>query len=502
MDKTRAVAWITVLALLNPHFAVGGPCDAEDLISRLKDSPFYREQERVAKLRQASDKQKVPVVQQNISFDQIPEVGVPDRMLSAAIKQRLNTSLNNLGADGDFYIVVDRHSNQVRIVSSSMSDREIAAIAKNIDPKVFGILKSQAKTKINQHIRVTLAKTGNGTQVRQLKFVRPDQSQVVEEALSGSIPTVVRANDFGISEKSGTRVAVSAISPDGEGHFIAANEHGFVDWKVIESYEPQTYTTVCGLASTCAVAVAVEGGQRSLLSSIGDVKDPRVVTSQVGSNPGLTLDELGSILTETRGVAKVQTRKAIKIDQKVSAEALEKEVMTFRRDIMSSLEDPKTSLVVNFDGKTMGGATGGHFSPIAAYDPTTDRVLIADVALHKNEAFWIPVEDLYHAMRKLDSGTGSARGYHVVTRADDVVSEVGEVTAALSEGALGKKMEQAITQAKIGKKQGEEILGFIDNARPDKRHAMIKRFKNQSVEQTAEDLRTIRDLRVINGPCI
>ena len=50
--------------------------------------------------------------------------------------------------------------------------------------------------------------------------------------------------------------------------------------------------------------------------------------------------------------------------------------------------------IVNFNRSTLGQEGGGHFSPVAAYDPTTDSALIMDVARYKVRWFnWIYVYD-------------------------------------------------------------------------------------------------------------
>jgi hypothetical protein len=61
----------------------------------------------------------------------------------------------------------------------------------------------------------------------------------------------------------------------------------------------------------------------------------------------------------------------------------------------------------------MGATTGGHISPLAAYDTKSDSVLLMDVAGFENSWFWTPVEQLYRAMATLDDGVH--RGWLVVS---------------------------------------------------------------------------------------
>ena len=83
---------------------------------------------------------------------------------------------------------------------------------------------------------------------------------------------------------------------------------------------------------------------------------------------------------------------------------------TFRDLITTALGDPNSRLVVNFDRQTLGQSGRGHFSPIAAYDSTTDSVLILDVAKFKYPPFWVSVADLLKAMNTIDTDSGKSRG--------------------------------------------------------------------------------------------
>jgi len=92
----------------------------------------------------------------------------------------------------------------------------------------------------------------------------------------------------------------------------------------------------------------------------------------------------------------------------------EKSVTKFRETLKKNLAENKHFIVVNFDGKILGQKTGGHISPITAYDEESDSVLILDVALHKNQWFWAPVSQLFVAMNSKDDNT--YRGYLVISR--------------------------------------------------------------------------------------
>ena len=88
----------------------------------------------------------------------------------------------------------------------------------------------------------------------------------------------------------------------------------------------------------------------------------------------------------------------------------------FRLLLRSNLSDPSDRLLVNYDRQALGQAGGGHISPIAAYHAATDRVLILDVARYRYPSVWVPLADLWQAIRSTDSSSGRSRGLVVVRR--------------------------------------------------------------------------------------
>mmetsp|Transcript_21787 Transcript_21787/g.18084 ORF Transcript_21787/g.18084 Transcript_21787/m.18084 type:complete len:94 (-) Transcript_21787:116-397(-) len=75
-----------------------------------------------------------------------------------------------------------------------------------------------------------------------------------------------------------------------------------------------------------------------------------------------------------------------------------------------------TVLVVSYDRSTVGQAGTGHFSPIGAYHPETDSVLVLDVARFKYPPHWIELPRLVKAMYPVDDTTGKPRGYILLAR--------------------------------------------------------------------------------------
>ena len=73
-------------------------------------------------------------------------------------------------------------------------------------------------------------------------------------------------------------------------------------------------------------------------------------------------------------------------------------------------------LIASYSRKTLGQTGTGHFSPIGAYEPVSDKVLILDTARFKYPPHWVDLPLLFEAMQACDPDTGRSRGFHIVTK--------------------------------------------------------------------------------------
>ncbi|MBP7709799.1 MAG: hypothetical protein KA100_01860 [Rickettsiales bacterium] len=131
-----------------------------------------------------------------------------------------------------------------------------------------------------------------------------------------------------------------------------------------------------------------------------EFKEPVAGTKEFDA--GVTLADFAQML-KIHGM-KVELTRVEKND----AEVAEK----FRNILKANLAEDKKFLVLNFDGKVLGKATRGHVSPLVAFDEASDSVLVLDVALHKNQWYWVEVSKLIEAMNTKDAA--NYRGYLVV----------------------------------------------------------------------------------------
>lgn len=79
-------------------------------------------------------------------------------------------------------------------------------------------------------------------------------------------------------------------------------------------------------------------------------------------------------------------------------------------------ENASTHVIANFDRQGLNQTGGGHFSPIVAYHPEHDLVLMLDVAKYKYPPLWLPLADLWKAMSTIDPIAGASRGLLVLDR--------------------------------------------------------------------------------------
>lgn len=122
-------------------------------------------------------------------------------------------------------------------------------------------------------------------------------------------------------------------------------------------------------------------------------------------DPGLTLNEFALILERVYhlNIEKIHIKS---FD--------EKSLNDFRELIKNIMNESNNFIIANFDGKILGKETRGHISPIVAYNEENDKILIMDVALHKNKWFWVSTEQLLKAMNTKDGD--NFRGYLIISK--------------------------------------------------------------------------------------
>jgi hypothetical protein len=159
-------------------------------------------------------------------------------------------------------------------------------------------------------------------------------------------------------------------------------------------FEYQHNASVCGPTSAA-----------DLLHSLGRARNQTQVIADGGVGtvlgyviPGLTLDQEATLLRKETGAPVTLLRNL--------------DLSGFRA-LLPRVNDRGWRVIVNFHRGPMFGRGHGHFSPLLAYLPDRDLVLVGDV----NSAYGIYLvssKRLFDAMDTIDSMTGKKRGLLVV----------------------------------------------------------------------------------------
>jgi hypothetical protein len=131
------------------------------------------------------------------------------------------------------------------------------------------------------------------------------------------------------------------------------------------------------------------------------VETKQVVSPEVVSKRGMTLVQLGGLLTSHAAKVKVYYGADVDLNQ-------------FRSLLVQNLSARDNFAIINYLRKSIGQERGGHISPIASYNQKTDRFLILDVSRYKYPPVWVKAVDLWQAIRTIDSDSGKTRGFVLV----------------------------------------------------------------------------------------
>lgn len=96
----------------------------------------------------------------------------------------------------------------------------------------------------------------------------------------------------------------------------------------------------------------------------------------------------------------------------------------FKESIVAAVEDPNQFVIANYLRSSIGQKTGGHISPVAAYDEGSQKVLMLDVSRYKYPPVWVNINDLIDAMNTEDSSSKKNRGIVICRNRQIESSEV------------------------------------------------------------------------------
>lgn len=241
-------------------------------------------------------------------------------------------------------------------------------------------------------------------------------------------------NKFVISPYSGT-LAVTAFDSDNGIEIFENSQYKKAFFKLSPHYTPQQDIATCGIASSVIVlnTIYANKGKRPPISKKGSwyfpcdnilyglfmwtednfynrkvshVIDRAVVEGDKKLN---NLFTLGVTLDQLRKVLKLQ---GLKVCAHHASSSDSASIGNFRELVKNIAADPVQYMIVNYNLNVYAKESGGHFSPVGAYDAGTDTVLILDTWAASNTWIWIKLEDLYKSMNTLDGAL--YRGYILI----------------------------------------------------------------------------------------
>ncbi|XP_060069644.1 glutathione gamma-glutamylcysteinyltransferase-like [Ylistrum balloti] len=89
---------------------------------------------------------------------------------------------------------------------------------------------------------------------------------------------------------------------------------------------------------------------------------------------------------------------------------------TFRDHVTRLSRQDDHFIALSYSRKTLGQTGDGHFSPVGGYHPDRDLVLVMDTARFKYPPHWVPLANIWEAMKPVDQSTGKSRGYCILSK--------------------------------------------------------------------------------------
>ena len=183
-------------------------------------------------------------------------------------------------------------------------------------------------------------------------------------------------------------------------------------WQLIPQLTTQKTQTYCGIASAVTVLNTMAFGQSGdpvYFPYVHVTQDSfftpdvlQYVTPLSVLTRGITMKELGNALQSHGALVQSLSGDSISIDQ-------------LREHLRHELTDKEHYLLINYHRPSLNQKGGGHWSVLGAYDVSSDRALILDVARYAYPPTWVSLSALHRAINTLDSSSGESRGLLIIS---------------------------------------------------------------------------------------
>lgn len=191
---------------------------------------------------------------------------------------------------------------------------------------------------------------------------------------------------------------------------LGSSEHKTNFWTLARFYENQINYSYCGIASSVMVlnSLQIQAPNSKLyrdykIHTQTEFYHPsmeKIVSHATILKQGLNLEELSAIL-KTFPI-KVSSYPA----SRLSTEQI-------KAQILPALKKPNQRVLALYDRKVLHQVGSGHWSPIAAYDASSDSYLIMDVSKFKYPPVWVQADVFYEAMMTF-TDAGQPRGFIII----------------------------------------------------------------------------------------
>lgn len=206
--------------------------------------------------------------------------------------------------------------------------------------------------------------------------------------------------------------SVAFNTVEGRSLFRDALETGFLEsyFALVEHFTTQSEPSYCGIASLSMAlnALSIDPGRiwkgnwrwfdDSMMNCCEDL--------EVVKLKGITISKV-ACLARCNGA---------EVDVHYASNSTEDALRQHIKDVCCRQTSHAAVVLAAYNRPALGQTGSGHFSPIAAYSPASDMVLIMDVARFKYPPHWVPLAALFSAMCDNDEATGHSRGFLVLSR--------------------------------------------------------------------------------------
>lgn len=208
-----------------------------------------------------------------------------------------------------------------------------------------------------------------------------------------------------------TGAYVTLISDEGRAR-IARSKHKVDFVSLMATFTMQERQTLCSVATGVSILNALpikrpvdpKYAPYPYFTQMNyfDSRVNSIITRDTTLEIGQTLDEAAMVMAVHGAATRAYHAEYSSIDE-------------FRRIAKANMDERNDFIAVNYRRNYVGQPPGSHFSPLAAYDETTDSFLILDVARYKFPPVWVSTADLFAAMNTTDDVSNKSRGFLVIS---------------------------------------------------------------------------------------